>query len=171
MNCLSGSATFARPCDGFTRRCWTFLLIQLHHIYPRDLATVLRTLRLEFAYEALFYGGGQGILVALNAPLGASRSKFDTLEKGLKGFARPGRSLSTLHRDVLVLGDGIDAFIADAAREGGVSVESLEATDNNLVLEYSTQRGNVLSWVSREEMVARLAKYRDQSAISALVRP
>ena len=88
--------------------------------YPKDLATVLRTLRLEFAHVALFYGGGQGILVASNAPLGASRSKLDTLEQGLRGFARPGRSLSTLHGDVLVLGDGIDAFIADAARETGL---------------------------------------------------
>lgn len=145
--------------------------IQLHHIYPRDLATVLRTLRLEFAHVALFYGGGQGILVASNAPLRASRSKLDTLEQGLRGVARPGRSLSTLHADVLVLGDGIDAFIADAAREAGVPVQSLEATDDNLVLEYSTPRGNVLSWASREEMVARLAKYRDRSAINEIVVP
>lgn len=145
--------------------------IQLHHIYPRDLATVLRTLRLEFAHVALFYGGGQGILVASNRPLAASKTKLDALEEGLRGFARPGRNLSTLHGDVLVVGDGIDAFIADAAHEAGVPVESLVATDDNLVLEYSTPRGNVLSWTSREEMVARLAKYRDRNANAALVQP
>ncbi len=145
--------------------------IQLHHIYPRDLATVLRTLRLEFAHLALFYGGGQGILVASNAPLSASKSKLDALEESLKGFARPGRPLSTLHGDILVLGEGIDAFIADAARGSGVPVESLVATDDNLVLEYSTPRGNVLSWDSREEMVQRLLKYRDRSKNAALMGP
>jgi spermidine synthase len=145
--------------------------IQLHHIYPKDLATVLRTLRLEFAHVALFYGGGQGILLASNRPLVASKEKLDTLEAGLKGFARPGRHLATLNEDVLLLEDGIDAFIADAAKDAGVPVESLVATDDNLVLEYSTPRGNVLSWTSREEMVLRLVQYRDRSKNRAMITP
>ncbi|MBK9264169.1 MAG: fused MFS/spermidine synthase [Polyangiaceae bacterium] len=145
--------------------------IQLHHIYAKDLATVLRTLRLEFAHVVLFYGGGQGILVASNAPLVGSRSRLDQLQAQMKDSARPGRRLATLHGDVLVTREGIDAFIADAAREAGVPQESLIATDDNLVLEYSTPRGNVLSWMSREEMVARLVKYRDSKAIAALMGP
>ena len=145
--------------------------IQLHHIYAKDLATVLRTLRLEFAHIALFYGGGQGILVASNAPLLASRSRLDKLEESLQGFARPGRSLSTLNADILVMTDGIDAFIADAARDANVPVETLVATDDNLVLEYSTPRGNVLPWSSRQDMVDRLLEYRDRNANTAVMQP
>ncbi len=145
--------------------------IQLHHIYAKDLATVLRTLRLEFAHVALFYGGGQGILVSSNAPLLASRSRLDKLEEGLQGFARPGRSLSTLNADILVLTEGLDGFITDAAREAGLPLESLVATDDNLVLEYSTPRGNVLPWSSRQEMVDRLTNYRDRNANTAIMQP
>lgn len=157
----------SRLSEGGVLQQW----IQLHHIYPKDLATVLRTLRLEFSHVVLFYGGGQGIIVASNAPLIASRARLDQLEAGLLGFARPGRSLSTLHGDVLLHHGGMDAFIADTAREAGLPIESLVATDDNLILEYSTPRGNVLPWSSREEMVTRLSKYRDIQAIQKLMGP
>lgn len=157
----------ARLADDGILQQW----IQLHHIYPKDLATVLRTLRLEFAHVALFYGGGQGILLASNRPLVASKQRLDALEEGLKGFARPGRHLATLNEDVVLQEEGIDAFIADAAKDAGVPVESLVATDDNLVLEYSTPRGNVLSWTSREEMVLRLVKYRDRAKNRAMITP
>ncbi len=142
--------------------------IQLHHIYPRDLATVIHTLRLEFAHVALFYGGGQGILVSSNAPLIASKAKLEALEASL-GAHRPSRGLATLTVDVLAETGGLDAFVADAAREAGVPVESLVSTDDNLYLEYATPRGNVLPWSSREETVARLRQHRDGDAISTMI--
>jgi spermidine synthase len=144
--------------------------VQLHHIYPRDLATVVHTLRLEFAHVALFYGGGQGILVASNAPLVASKAHLDALEASL-GDKRPSRGLSTLTVDVLATESGLDAFVADAARESGIPVESMVSTDDNLYLEYATPRGNVLGWASREDMVKRLGAHYEQAAVSAMIVP
>ncbi len=54
--------------------------VQLHHVYRRDFATILRTLRLEFDHVALFYGGGQGILVASDLPLRASAAHLEALQ-------------------------------------------------------------------------------------------
>jgi spermidine synthase len=144
--------------------------IQMHHLYPRDLATVIHTLRLELPHVALFYGGGQGILVASAEPLRASAEKLEALE-GTLGPMRPPRSLRTLGVDVLATGAGLDAFIAEVAAEVGVPVEELVSTDDNLYLEYATPRGNVLPWSSREEMVSRVRAHRDPAAIAELVGP
>jgi len=142
--------------------------IQMHHLYPRDLATVIHTLRLEIPHVALFYGGGQGILVASMEPLSASAAELDALEAQL-GAIRPSRPLKSLAGDVLATGAGLDAFIADVAAEVGVPVDELVSTDDNLYLEYATPRGNVLPWSSREEMVARVRKFKDSDAVGALV--
>ncbi|HEX5099432.1 MAG TPA: fused MFS/spermidine synthase, partial [Polyangiaceae bacterium] len=53
--------------------------VQMHHVYRRDFATVVGTLRSEFKHVALFYGGGQGILVASEEPLSASMTRLDAL--------------------------------------------------------------------------------------------
>jgi spermidine synthase len=55
-----------------------------------------------------------------------------------------GRRLESLIEDVLVMDAGLDAFLAESAREAGVSLDELVATDENLYLEYRTPRGNVL---------------------------
>ncbi len=144
--------------------------IQLHHIDARDLATVIHTLRLEFEHVALFYGGGQGILVASKEPLRASRVRLDALEAGL-GALRPSRSLASLTADVLVTGPRLDDFVRDAAEGAGLGVDELVSTDDNLYLEYATPRGNVLPWSSREDMVAKLYGYRDVAAIARLNAP
>jgi hypothetical protein len=59
----------------------------------------------------------------------------------------------------------LDSFIANG------TVETLIATDDNLVLEYSTPRGNVLWGMSREVMMARRAEYRDRGAIHGMMGP
>ena len=53
--------------------------VQLHHIRPRELAVIVRTLQAEFAHVALFEGGAQGILVASEEPLVASRASLSRL--------------------------------------------------------------------------------------------
>ncbi len=144
--------------------------VQLHHISARDFATVVHTLRLEFAHVALFYGGGQGILVSSNAPLVASAARLDALERGL-GPMRPDRPLKSLAGDVIATGDGLDAFLGEAAQDAGVGVADLVSTDDNLYLEYATPRGNVLGWSSREELVSRIGAHRDVGAIARMVGP
>lgn len=144
--------------------------IQMHHLYPRDLATVIHTLRLELPHVALFYGGGQGILVASAEPLRASRAKLDEIEATL-GPMRPSRPLRSLDVDVLAAGAGLDAFIAEVATEVAVPEEALVSTDDNLYLEYATPRGNVLPWSSREELVSKVRSHRDPRDIAALFGP
>ncbi|MFO7180577.1 MAG: fused MFS/spermidine synthase [Pseudomonadota bacterium] len=147
--------------------------MQLHHVYRRDFATVVNTLREGFPHVALFYGGGQGILVASRKPLAASRARLESLgarpeiQRTLPG----GRPLESLIEDVLALDAGLDAFLAESAREAGVPREALIATDENLYLEYRTPRGNVLPWATRDRLVAQIRRFRDEAAIARLLTP
>ena len=147
--------------------------VQLHHVRPRDFATILHTLRQEFGHVTLFYGGGQGILVASDAPLVTSRARIEALERTPRVAATiPGqRPLLTLLDDVLVSDAGLDHFLADQAREAGEPVERMISSDENLYLEYATPRGNVLPWSAREDLVADLRRYHDESAVASMLAP
>jgi len=147
--------------------------VQLHHVRPRDFATILNTLRHQFAHVTLFYGGGQGILVASDAPLVASQARVHALERTPQVAATIPRErpLMDLFNDVLVSDAGLDRFLADVARSVGEPIEQLISTDGNLYLEYATPHGNVLPWSTREDLVADLRRYRDPSAIAAMTGP
>jgi spermidine synthase len=108
--------------------------VQLHHVDRTVLATLVNTLRREFEHVALFYGGGQGILVASPRPLQWSQSRSERVQS-LPGFSAvlpTGRPLTVLTDDILVLDDGLDRFIADSARAAGRSLESFVSNDDNL---------------------------------------
>jgi spermidine synthase len=147
--------------------------VQLHHVRPHDFATILNTLRHEFPHVTLFYGGGQGILVASDAPLVTSRARIEALEQTPRVAATIPlqRPLLTLLDDVLVSDAGLDHFLADQAREAGEPVEKMVSTDENLYLEYATPHGNVLPWSAREDLVADLRRYHDESAVLAMLAP
>jgi spermidine synthase len=149
--------------------------VQLHHIYERDFATILYTLRAEFAHVALFYGGGQGILVASDEPLSMSlgRVRALALRPQLLATVPEGRPLETLIEDMLLVDRTLDAFLADTAAAARVPLGELVSSDDNLYLEYRTPRGNVLPWSAREALVSRLQRYRDRDrdALAALVEP
>jgi spermidine synthase len=147
--------------------------MQLHHVYRRDFATVVHTLRRSFRHVALFYGGRQGILVASQSPLRASRARLVRLEQRPDVLATEpgGRRLEELVDDVLVMDDALDAFLEESAREAGVKLDDLVATDENLYLEYQTPRGNVLPWEARERLVAEIERHRDPLAIDGLLVP
>jgi spermidine synthase len=142
----------------------------LHHIYERDFATVLQTLRGEFAHVALFYGGGQGILVASQQPLSTSRARLLELQalprvRDVIPYARP---LPDLLADLLVFDDGLDRYLAGAAQRSHRRVDQLVSTDDNIYLEYATPKGNILPWATREHLVAKLKHYRDSAAVERL---
>lgn len=147
--------------------------VQLHHVYPRDFATIVNTLRRSFRHVALFYGGGQGILVASEAPLTASASKLHELEQQtqMRAIIPHERPLLDLLDDILMVDDGLDRYLEDSARRAGLDVMAMLSTDHNLYLEYATPRGNVLPWSAREELVEELRRYRDEAAIGRLVGP
>jgi spermidine synthase len=147
--------------------------VQLHHVYRRDLATVVGTLRSEFKHVALFYGGGQGILVASEEPLSASMTRLDALaaRPEIERVLSDERHLADLTADILALDDGLDAFLAESATEAGIEPSALVSTDQSLYLEYSTPRGNVLPWATRDALVQALWRHRNQDAINALLTP
>ncbi|MEO6598676.1 MAG: fused MFS/spermidine synthase [Polyangiaceae bacterium] len=150
--------------------------VQLHHVRPLDFATILNTLRHQFAHVVLFYGGGQGILVASDAPLVASQSRIDAIEQTPNVAATiptvpSARHLIALLDDVLITGDGLDRFLSDQAAMAGEPVERIVSTDSNLYLEYATPHGNVLPWATREELVANLRRYEEPAAVAAMLRP
>jgi spermidine synthase len=147
--------------------------VQLHHVETPVFAAVLHTLRLEFPHVILFYGGGQGILVAsptATEPLRWSRSRAEKLSAApsMQGVLPEARRLEDLTDDILVLDEGLDRFLADTAATAGLPLGRLVSTDDNLFLEYRTPRGNVLPWEAREALVAELRGYRDPAAIADL---
>lgn len=144
----------ARMSPGGVLQQW----IQLHHIQAYDFAVVLHTLRSEFANVALFYGGGQGILVASEAPLVASSVRPAAAE----------RAVDDLLGDVLLTTNGIDAFVAQVASGAQQKIDDLVSTDDNLYIEYATPRGNVLPWGARDDLVAELRAFRSEPEIAAM---
>ncbi len=147
--------------------------VQLHHVRTRDFATILNTLRHEFAHVTLFYGGGQGILVASDAPLVTSKTRIEALEQTPQVAATIPlqRPLLSLLNDVLVSDAGLDRFLADTAAEAGEPVEQMVSTDGNLYLEYATPRGNILPWSAREDLVKELRRYHDPNTVAAMLSP
>jgi spermidine synthase len=133
--------------------------VQLHHIRPRELATIVRTLRRSFAHVALFEGGSQGILVASQTPLVASRARLERLgARAEVTETLDGAKLESLLGELLLSDTELDALVADvAATEGG----PILSTDDNLFLEYATPKGNVLEYKrSLEDTLALLERYR-----------
>ena len=147
--------------------------VQLHHVYRRDFATVVGTLRSEFKHVALFYGGGQGILVASEEPLAASLTRLDALaaRPEIQRVLSDERHLADLTADILAVDDGLDAFLAESAAEAGLEPAALVSTDQSLYLEYATPRGNVLPWATRDALVQAVWRHRNQDAINALLTP
>jgi spermidine synthase len=145
--------------------------VQLHHIYLRDFATVLHTLRAHFRHTALFYGGGQGVIIGAEQPLTVSMEQLSRLTNPkLRALIPNGRDLQSLLDDMLLLDEGLDRFLDFAAAKSGVSAASLVSSDDNLYLEYATPKGNALSWDERTAMLAEIRRFRDAQAIGALVR-
>jgi spermidine synthase len=144
----------ARLSDGGILQQW----VQLHHIRPRELGVIVRTLRGVFPHVALFVGGSQGILVAGQKPLVASAARLAALSKRPEIQRTLGPvPLPGLLSELVSSEADIDRLVADAANDGG----PILSTDDNLYLEYATPKGNVLEyWSSLSATLAFLERYR-----------
>jgi spermidine synthase len=147
--------------------------VQLHHVTRKDFATIVHTLRSVFRHVALFYGGGQGILVASMSPLRASEARVQALEARpeVQATTPNHRPLLDLLNDVLVVDEDLDRFLEDSAAEAGEPLDQLISTDGNLYLEYATPRGNVLPWSAREDLVRKIKQFRTPVSVSTLKSP
>ena len=137
--------------------------VQLHHIRRRELATIVRTLRLVYPHVALFLGGAQGILVASAEPLVASQSRLARLEKLAPMIdVSNGAPLASLLSELIASESDLDRFVAESRDD---AKDTPVSTDDDLYLEYATPKGNVLDYNrSLTDCVGMLEKYRTPAA-------
>lgn len=133
-----------RLVDGGVLQQW----IQLHHITTVDILYILGSVRAEFRYVWLYVIGGQGMIIASNtldtAPSVANAHVLEqtaSLNVLLELFDK--RTLSLLEA-VVLNPDTTDALL------GGFKINPSYwvSTDDNLFLEYSTPKGNVLDSIA-----------------------
>jgi spermidine synthase len=130
----------ARLTDDGVLQQW----LQLHHTTRRTVATILATLREVFPHVALFVSGHQGHMIASRAPLTTSRAdllKLSAIPEVAAGLGD--ERLVDYVKGILLDETGIDRFLHDTSEETGLGKDDFISTDDNLLLEYRTPRGNV----------------------------
>ncbi len=126
-----------RLAEGGVLQQW----MQLHHIELENIAAIIRTLKGVFPAVELWIGGHQGILVAGDRLEEPTKLRFDSVSPKL------GRLLAAAeledpqqiveHR--LIRADQMDRVLSVISHQ-----PERFSTDDNVVLEYSTPRGNTL---------------------------
>ena len=119
--------------------------IQLHRISTKDVVSVISTVRSEFRHVWLYFIGNQGIIVASDSPMMPSAGTISALDDngGLKAILNYyGGSAKFLLNNRLLDPISVDQMLSEAERIG-MGADDLISTDNNLLLEYSTPKGNV----------------------------
>lgn len=139
--------------------------MQLHHITNHDVLTILASVRAEFRYVWLYLIGGQGIIVAsddASAQPSADRVLFLQRTKRLQPLlATLTEGPESLLKAKLLDPDDTDRLVNSI----GVPVQYLASSDDNLWLEYSTPKGNVLD--TSQSFAANLSFIRRFSHVPA----
>jgi spermidine synthase len=146
----------ARLAPGGVLQQW----VQLHHLSPQDVLTIVATLRDSFRYVALYEIGGQGIVVATDDPAHAvpsdaaiARLSDSPQLAQVRTIAK--RPVSELRDSLLLDAAGVDRFIGAF----GGNPATWASTDDNLELEYSTPKANAndgtLTFLSNRSLLAR----------------
>jgi spermidine synthase len=120
--------------------------VQLHHIGPHEVASMLATMRAVFPYVGLWLYGGQGIMVASAQPLVLDESRRPELTRRY----RSAPLVDELYRSVLVSPGGLAWLLKD--------FHPVINTDHNRWLEYSTPRYQSSSfdwWRYNERILSR----------------
>lgn len=135
--------------------------VQLHHLTRRDLAVILQSIRAELPHLALFFSGGQGIVLASTEPLTVDYAALTGLSNALAGSAAtdglPAGDLLTLSGKLVLDGAGVAALIAEEAAKEGVAPGALLSTDDSLRLEYSTPRANADDSLEQDTILDSIA--------------
>jgi predicted membrane-bound spermidine synthase len=133
--------------------------VQLHHISPLDLLYILGSVRTEFSHVWVYYIGGQGIIVATNDPRRSPAPENFRLLQSTASFApllaQLDASYQTIASAILLNPAGTDRLLGSFSAPASRWV----STDDNLFLEYSTPKGNVLDGsLSKQKNVELLHK-------------
>lgn len=125
--------------------------VQLHHLRRESLAVILASVRAELPHVLLLEHGGQGIILASDAPLTVNVAHLDALGAQLSGA----RTMEGLEQGELL--SMLSWVVLD---EAGVAALAAEAptvsTDDNVYLEYATPKGNADTDASAAALVAQL---------------
>ncbi|MBX7219756.1 MAG: fused MFS/spermidine synthase [Blastocatellia bacterium] len=129
----------ARLTSGGVLQQW----IQIHHIDPVDLLTVINTMHQVFPHSAFFVRGGQGILIGSQEPLAVDFARMEALSQDPKVMQTMANA-DLIGGDLLTVLSGLylyeDQLAGFLSRQPVVDVSS----DWHPVLEYTTPRGNQL---------------------------
>lgn len=134
--------------------------VQLHHIQPRDVATILGTVRRSFRQVWLYVVSRQGVIVACDqdCPPSATSMAMLSSSKSLNDALGGGPWLKAIGNSLILAPADLDRFLD---RSSGGDLEALESNDDNLTLEYSTPQGNVLPYAdSLQKNLAVLRSFR-----------
>ncbi len=120
--------------------------VQLHHITRAEVLSTLLTARAVFPHVALFFGGGQGVILASKQPLHISPERVAalkataTMKKHYDVLAEWGYgSVDDVAAWQLLSAPEIDVIYGKAMKAGDVVIN----TDLNRYLEYATPRNNL----------------------------
>jgi len=132
--------------------------LQLHHTSPRELESIIATIRSVFPYVSCWYTGGQGMVVATVEPQLPPTDRA-TLLAGRVGSLIPGgpAERATVVRDMLqsniVTPPGVDRLMR--------SIPAMINTDHNRWLEYATPKYNALGVNSVDANLAFLRSFKN----------
>jgi predicted membrane-bound spermidine synthase len=124
--------------------------VQLHHIRLADIATILASARAELPHVWLYVTGGQGILIACREECLPGPEALEALERSLGPVVAGFGGVEKLVSRRILDPAGVERFITRFGVPG-----RLYSTDDNLLLEYSTPRGNAAS-ITIESTVAAI---------------
>jgi spermidine synthase len=140
--------------------------IQLHHIAPEEVLSVAATLREGFPHMSLWQVGGQGVLLASEAPLRVDSARLadlrarPTLAEALTLAAAGGTVEDLLERSSILTEEELKTRLA---RAPGVVID----TDGNRYLEFATPRHNLERGDHRALVLASLLAALDPSERAA----
>ena len=135
--------------------------IQLHHIEPYDVLSVIATMRSVFPYVSVWSVGGQGILVGSEEPQviranALQHIKLLSPRMGWTSSPQFAASVLSLSRTQTLSPAAVDRMFARVA--------PIVNTDRNRFLEYSTPRSNLNRAATIESMLQRMESFSDHAA-------
>jgi spermidine synthase len=141
--------------------------VQLHHISPSEVESIIGTVRSVFPYVSLWISGGQGIILASDHRHGFEERGSDAVRRALLielggDEAAASRAFEELRRSVVMECDDVDQMMREA--------QPRINTDWNRYLEYATPRYNLsdANWprINREQLARYSSAARSARAVT-----
>ena len=132
--------------------------VQLHHISPREVSSVIATIRSVFPYVSFWWVGEQGMIIATQEPQILNLERRRYLSEKLRTMEGvPAADRERLPREMsdseVLAADGVDRLVAGA--------HAVINSDHSRWLEYATPRYN---WMDVDWMARNLEYLRNFAA-------